>query len=88
MPDLGRTLRRLLGCDIRHADVAFHMQQAAMAAGFAGALDLGWDLLTRPKARSKSGKDDEDSESSSFVAALALVELGLHQRYQVRVRVR
>ena len=64
---------------IRHADVAFHMQQAAMAAGFAGALDLGWNLLTTPKSRSKSDKDDKDNESSSFVAALALVAVGAAQ---------
>jgi Zn-dependent protease with chaperone function len=58
---------------IQHADVTYHMQQAAMAAGFAGALDLGWNILTRPKRTSKT---DEEEDSSSLVAGLALVAIG------------
>ena len=44
-----------------------------MAAGFAGALDLGWNILTRPKRTSKT---DEEEDSSSLVAGLALVAIG------------
>ena len=61
---------------IQHTDVVYHMQQAAMAAGFAEALDLGWSLLTRPK---KTSNKHEDEDSSAAVAGIALLAVGALQ---------
>lgn len=63
---------------ILHADVGKHMQQAAMTAGFAGALDFGWSILTERPSRSSKKKDKEEGDSAA-VAGLALMAVGAAQ---------
>ena len=63
---------------ILHADVGKHMQQAAMTAGFAGALDFGWSILTERPSRSSKKKDEEEKDSA-VVAGLALMAVGAAQ---------
>ena len=63
---------------VTHADVGHHMQQAAMAAGFAGALDLGWRMLMEPRAQGTDKGDSEDADSA-MVGAVAIMAVGAVQ---------
>jgi len=65
---------------IRNEDIGHHMQHAAIAAGFSGALDYGWQLVkSEMRTERKDDKKKDKDEGSLVIPGLALMAVGAAQ---------